>query len=261
MNIENVHSPSVAVVFLQPACNMSCTFCVTEDDFEPMGREDATQLLGQLADLGVRSVVFGGGEPFTWPGDVVWLARRAAELGLVVQVGTNGVSLPDGYADLECIDRWVLPVESVHASVHDAMRHHRLGHHALILGRLEDLRRTGRSVTVSTVLTSVNVPGLEDLAEYLMEYHSVRENIHAWHLYQFLPLGRGGRKNEAALSIPAEAYLEACDRVQGRNLPFRVFRRRDMYRSRTVEFYWSQGGRVVSGSSALHDKSPLGPRA
>ena len=100
---------AVAVVFLQPQCNMTCTFCVTEDDFEPIRFEDAVDLLGHLVQRGVRSVVFGGGEPFQWPGDVLQLASEARARGLTVQIGTNGIDLPRGFADLECIDRWVLP--------------------------------------------------------------------------------------------------------------------------------------------------------
>jgi MoaA/NifB/PqqE/SkfB family radical SAM enzyme len=237
---------------------MTCTFCVTEDDFEPMAPEAAVALLDNLVERGVRTVVFGGGEPFAWPGDVVQLAGQARARGLTVQVGTNGVALPEGFASLEAIDRWVLPLESTDPQVHDRMRIHRTGHHALILDRLGALQREAKSVTVSTVLTSVNVDGLRELAEFLREYHAARENVHAWHLYQFLPLGRGGRANRDQLAISPEAYQGAACAIQAMDLPMRVFRRTDMYRSRTVEFFWSKDGRVVCGSRALHGDSPFG---
>ncbi|MCP3994519.1 MAG: radical SAM protein [bacterium] len=250
--------PSVGVVFLQPQCNMTCTFCVTEDDFEPMRADDAVALLDHLVGRGVRNVVFGGGEPFAWAGDVVRLAREARARGLTVQVGTNGVALPEGYADLDCFDRWVLPLESTDPRAHDEMRRHGAGHHALVLERLRDLQRASRQVTVSTVLTAVNLPGLRELARFLADYYAGGRNVHAWHLYQFLPLGRGGRKNGDALSIPPETYAEACEELQRLDLPFRVFRRTDMYRSRTVEFFWSKDGHVVSGSEALHAEATRG---
>lgn len=239
-------------MFLQPQCNMTCTFCVTEDDFEPMAFDAAVALLDHLVERGVRTVVLGGGEPFAWAGGVVALAREAKARGLLVQVGTNGVALPAGYASLECIDRWVLPLESVDPRVHEAMRLHGRGHHGVVVERLRELQRAARSVTVSTVLTAVNVHGLSDLARHLADYHAVGHNVHAWHLYQFLPLGRGGRRHRDELSLPPDVYQAACAEVQQLELPFRVFRRSDMYRSRTVEFYWSHRGRVVAGSEALH---------
>lgn len=250
----------VAVVFLQPQCNMTCTFCVTEDDFDPIRFEDAVELLDHLVERGVRSVVFGGGEPFQWPGDVLQLAAKARARGLLVQVGTNGIGLPHDFAGLECVDRWVLPLESTDPEVHQAMRHHRGRHHALILERLAELQRVHKSVTLSTVVTAVNRSGLPDLARFLVDYHAGGGNVHGWHLYRFLPLGRGGEVHRAELDISADAYRLACEEVLELELPFRVFRRRDMYRSRTVEFFWSKDGRVVSGSQALHGGASLRTR-
>jgi MoaA/NifB/PqqE/SkfB family radical SAM enzyme len=258
MDDPSTSQPAVGVVFLQPQCNMTCTFCVTEDDFEPMQPGAAVALLDHLVEEGVRTVVFGGGEPFAWPGDVVWLAGEAKARGLTVQVGTNGIALPEGFAELDCFDRWVLPLESTEPHIHDEMRHYRKAHHSLVLERLLELQRSSKSVTVSTVLTAGNVAGLGDMARFLVDYHAVAQNVHAWHLYQFLPLGRGGRRNGDALSISPEVYRVECAGIQELELPFRVYRRTDMYRSKTVEFYWSKSGRVVSGSEALHGEASLG---
>ncbi|MBI5362135.1 MAG: radical SAM protein [Planctomycetes bacterium] len=243
--------PSVAVVLLQPQCNMTCTFCVTEDGFDPMPFDEAVALLDHLVRAGTSSVVLGGGEPFHWPGDVVRLARAARERGLAVQVGTNGVDLPAGFAELDCFDRWVLPLESVDPGPHQAMRRFEHRHHAVILERLAELQRARRSVTLSTVLTKVNVGSVQDVAHFLRDYHAVVENVHAWHLYQFLPLGRGGAKHGTELAIPEADYRAAVAAVKQLTLPFRVFQRTDMYRSKTVEFYWRAQGRFVAGGEPL----------
>jgi MoaA/NifB/PqqE/SkfB family radical SAM enzyme len=235
---------------LQPACNMACSFCVTEDGFDAIRFDQALDLLEELTARGVRSIVLGGGEPLVWPGDLLRLAGEAKSRGFCVQVGTNAIRLPHGFEELDCIDRWVLPLESADPEVHGRMRYRPAGHHALILRRLEALRRVGKSVTLSTVVTAVNAAGVEDLARFLEEYHAHAGNIHAWHLYRFLPLGRGGASNADSLAIPEREYLAACERVTERGLGFRVFRRADMYHSRTVEFFWSEGGVLRSGSEA-----------
>jgi MoaA/NifB/PqqE/SkfB family radical SAM enzyme len=246
---------SVAVVLLQPECNMTCTFCVTEDGYDSIRFEEALALLDGLRGRGVRSVVFGGGEPFTWPGNVLRLAAEAKARGMTVQVGTNGVALPGGFAELDCIDRWVLPLESTDPAVHQALRLHGRGHHALVLDRLRALQRARKPVTISTVLTAVNVDGILDLARFLDDYHAVSGNVHAWHLYRFLPLGREGARHRAELDIAAETYAAACASVKELGLPFRVFRRSDMYRSSSVEFFWSEKGRMRSGGERLRERA------
>jgi len=245
-------------VFLQPQCNMTCSFCITDDNVDRLEFSEAVGLLDHLCDIGIRVVIFGGGEPFAWPGDLVALAREAKARDLTVQVGTNGIGVPLGFAKLDCVDRWILPLESVEPEVHDTMRQAKGGHHHTVLGRLEELQQESSSVTLSTVITSVNVDGLADLGRYLAAYHSVAENVHAWHLYQFLPAGRGGAQNERELEIPPELFHETCDSIQRAHLPFQVFRRTDMYRPQSIAFYWSEGGRIRTGDEELNGARDLG---
>jgi MoaA/NifB/PqqE/SkfB family radical SAM enzyme len=242
---------TVAAVLLHPRCNMTCTFCVTPDGaFEALSFDEAVDVLDGLAARGVRSVVFGGGEPCAWPGDLVRLARAARERGILVQVGTNGIALPDGFAELDCIDRWVLPLESVDPDVHDALRKHGPGHHALVRARLDALAAAGREVTLSTVVTTRTLDGVAALGRFLRDHHAAGGRVHAWHLYRFLPYGRGGARHRAELEVTAEEYAAACDAALALDLPFRVFRRTNMYRSRNVEFFWRAGGSVRSGQEA-----------
>jgi MoaA/NifB/PqqE/SkfB family radical SAM enzyme len=240
----------IAVVFLQPDCNMYCRFCVTEDGFDCMPFATATALLSRLREQGVRTVTLGGGEPFAWPHDLLALAAHGKQLGFCMQVGSNGVALPEGFASLACFDRFVLPLESVDAEPHDHLRRWRGGHHRIIQDRLAELQRHGKTVTVSTVVTAANQEGVPALARFLADYHRVAQNVHAWHLYQLLPFGRGGARNGAELEVPAAIYQQRCDEVQAMALPFRVYRRADMYHSKTVDFYWSQRGEVVCGADA-----------
>lgn len=252
-------TPTVAVVFLLPACNMDCSFCVTEDDFESIDPSRLDALLAALAIGGTRTVIFGGGEPFLWKGDLLAAADRAHELGLLVQVGTNGTRLPDGFETLGQIDRWVLPIESTDPTIHDSMRVHRSSHHARILDRLERLGRARREVTLSTVLAQPNTPGLVELGRWIRAYHGRHRNVHAWHLYRFLPLGRGGTRHREELEIPPADYDRAAQAVLEMDLPFRVFRRSDMYHSATVDFFWQENGRILRGGDTLAQRADTSP--
>ena len=243
------HSPyRIAVVFLHPACNMSCSFCITENSMDTMRFDQGVSLMAHLRDSGFGNVVLGGGEPFAWPHDTVALAEAAKQLGHFVQVGTNGIAMPESYATLLSVDRYVLPLDSVEARIHNTLRQHGPGHHALILDRLATLLETRKSVTISTVVTSQNADGLAGVGSFLAEYHRKGGHLHGWHLYRFIPEGRGGRDNAAWLDVPTDVYENACADVKRHNLGFTVFKRKDMMHSRTVDFFWYQDGLLRSGS-------------
>lgn len=245
-------SPKVAVIFLQPACNMSCSFCITEDHFDVMSFAAAVELLKTLKTEGVSNIVFGGGEPFTWPNGLIPLTEKAKELGLFVQAGTNGIAMPPGYTTITSIDRYVLPIESADAKTHNAMRFYKNTHHQIIIGRLKDLRAAGKSVTLSTIITKINQNGLLNLASFIKTFNSSAPFIHAWHLYKFIPEGRGGSINAATLAIPDEEYDSLCRGVMNMSLPFKVFKRSDMYHSKTVDFFWQENASIRRAS----DKRP-----
>ncbi len=246
-----VVGPRVAVVFLQPRCNMHCTFCITEDNFDAFTFKQAADLLQELRTGGtVRSIVLGGGEPFDWPHDVAALASIGKSLGFTMQVGTNGIAVPDGFEHLHAIDRWVLPLESVLPEAHNAMRLYRNRHHSIILDRLESLRRVGKSVTISTVISQTNFDEVIEVGRFLREFQQRGGNVHAWHLYQFLPIGRGGAVHGDQLALLPGVYEYVCAEAEAIGLPFRIYRRTDMYHSRTVEFFWTDRGIVRCGSEA-----------
>lgn len=233
---------------------MSCAFCASENDFSVMSFEQATALLGSLQNSSIDNVVFGGGEPFLWPHDLERLSRHAQDLGFLVQICTNGAALPDGFEHMSSVDRYILPLEAMDPVLHDAMRRHRDGHHALVLERIAALRESGRELTVSTVVTRANVDRLSQIADYLMEVKSSGVAVHAWHLYRFLPVGRGGAVNAERLDIGRTDFRRACAAVRHRDLGFRVFRRDDMLRSSTVEFFWFETGQLQIGSEKINGR-------
>lgn len=228
---------NVAVLMLHAGCNMVCDFCITEDSLGTKSFADAVKLIHEFRDQGVRSLVIGGGEPFTWPHDLMRLTEEAKKLGFLVQVGTNGIHLPDGFATITSIDRYVIPLESVAPDPHNRLRKFRRAHHELIMERLRRLAEAKKSVTLSTVVTRINHEHVLEVGEFLRAYQEQNGNVHAWHIYRFVPEGRGGRENAHALSVPLDRYEEVFAQVRARHLPFKVFKRANMFQSKTVNFY------------------------
>jgi MoaA/NifB/PqqE/SkfB family radical SAM enzyme len=238
----------IAVLFLHPVCNMTCSFCITEDNFSAISSSRAEELLINLKQEGFENIVLGGGEPFVWPGDLIALTRKAKELGFFVQVGTNAAALPADFEFIPTIDRYVLPLESVDPEVHNRMRFYKHRHHQTILGHLEKLKTARKSATISTIVTKVNYGGLMELVAFLNRLNGPEKFIHAWHLYMFLPQGRGGSVNAPALSITEDEYERVVREVKMLKLPFPVYKRKNMYCSRTVDFFWAQDGQIVRAS-------------
>lgn len=245
---------SIVVLMLHPGCNMWCSYCVTENSMTSMGYAQALRVLDKAAARGIGNVVLGGGEPFTWTPGVMRLAQEAKRRGFVVQIGTNGIAMPPDYARASAVDRYVLPLDAATAPGHDMFRRHACSHHGLILERLECLRAAGKAVTVSTVVNALNLGELGAIAQFLNGYVAQGGVLHAWHLYRFLPQGRGGARSAGRLWIDEGDYDAACARAKAAAANYTVFKRRDMRHSRTVDFFWHEGEQLCIGSECWADR-------
>ncbi len=245
----------IAVVFLHGGCAMRCRFCISDARLSSMSRTQYLSVLETLRARGFDQIVVGGGEPCEWPGDWRYAAGEAKVRGFHVQLGTNGVLLPEGFARVGSVDRFVLPMDAAEPALHNDLR--RSGpvgagtcadHHGLILQRLETLRRAGREVTVSTVVNAANLAETPAIGRWLGRYAGRGGRVHAWHLYRFIPAGRGGANHASALDISNEAYEAAVHAARHAVEGVRVFKRPDMRHSRTVDFFWQEGAQLKVGS-------------
>lgn len=247
----------VAAVFLLPACDIRCTFCISHNSFDVARPEAAAQLMEDLGRSSVDSVVLGGGEPTLWPHDLNQLALHARAQGLITQLNTHGGGVLQNLARYDAVDRFILPIESSRSAVHDNLRRGMAGHHAMVLELVEALIRDGRELTFATVVTSENHADVAELARWMRELEQRGARIHAWHLYNFLPEGRGGARDIAAhLATSRTDYLAACSAAKGAGLSCAVYRRDNMLKSSTVEFFWFEGGELCMGGQELSGREP-----
>ena len=227
----------IAVLMLTQTCNMVCPYCISTEKRGHLSFEGALAKLDELQGMGIESVVLGGGEPLVWREDPFRLARAAKERGFLVQLATNGIRLPEGFEDRDEIDRYVLPLDSADPAIHDGLRPTaERSHHALILSRLAALQAKGKRTTISTVITQRNHDGTGALGQLLARLESARPFLHSWHLYRFLPEGRGGEANAEPLRVDDEQFDRACREAKATGLPIPVYRRPDMIRARTVTY-------------------------
>ncbi len=252
---------TIAVLMLHGACDMRCLFCVTDNRLESMTPEHYTTTLDMLRQRGFDNIVLGGGEPFTWPHGLPLAARMAKERGFYVQVGTNGVRMPNEAAYPQWVDRYVLPLDAAIPAVHNQLRplpSADYGHYELMMRRLEQMRRHERSVTVSTVISRANLDTLIQIGDYLADYVACGARLHAWHLYRFIPEGRGGKPNAGRLGISDSEFNDAVAHARAQHYPFTLFKRPNMRHSATVDFFWYEKGKCCVGSERWRDEELAG---
>ncbi len=105
-NLIRIHRPvtQLTKIYIEPtvACNLDCITCFRNAWDQPMGRmteETFERFLSGLKELSpLPSVYFGGiGEPLFHPKTVEWI-RRVKELGVKVELITNGTILNEKIA-------------------------------------------------------------------------------------------------------------------------------------------------------------------
>lgn len=95
----NIHSLSKLYIEPTTKCNLMCSTCVRNNWEEPMGDMDIevfNKLIEQLKDFkDISSIMFGGiGEP-TCHKDILYMVEKLKQLGLKVEITTNGTTLDD----------------------------------------------------------------------------------------------------------------------------------------------------------------------
>ena len=87
---RNTGRPCVFVRFA--GCNLQCPWCDT--DFSPKVCLKQAALVARIADFGLKSVIFTGGEPLLQPG-LSALARELKAMGYWLGIETNGTLEPE----------------------------------------------------------------------------------------------------------------------------------------------------------------------
>lgn len=246
----------IAVVMLHGDCTMRCRFCITDSQIETLSLKNYESLLEYLRKERFENIVLGGGEPCCWPYGIENAILRAKEWGFFVQLGTNALQL-DPLARYEHVDRFVLPLDSSDPLKHNQMRRlpEKGSHHEIILRRLEQLKQIHKSVTISTVITRENSLDILSIGNFLADYVADGGILHAWHLYCFIPQGRGGKKAEMELSISLDEFNEATLLARSQHYPFVIFKRPDMRHSKSVDFFWYHKGGICIGSRVWKNKA------
>ncbi len=156
-------------------CNERCTHCYIEkfwdDPKKILTLEQWKHCLQELKSAGVMYLILMGGEamlnPYFWE-----IAREASRLGFHLSMITNGQKT----TSLEVAERLktvgfsVITVSfySLNASIHDTMTAVK-GSHEKTKAAIEYYLQAGLTVGINCLLTSANIEGYFDLADWCIE--------------------------------------------------------------------------------------------
>ena len=182
-------------------CNLACEHCYldaggtplvgTENfaDRSELGTEECFRVIDEIAAFAPECLtILTGGEPLLRR-DILEIVRRAAERGLWVVVGTNGVRITENVARrlAEAGARGLsLSLDALDPDRHDRFRKVRGAWRNTVEGA-EILNRTGLPFIVQTTAGSHNLGELDAIADFAHDRLAAK----VWNLYFLVPTGRG----------------------------------------------------------------------
>jgi AdoMet-dependent heme synthase len=199
--VEGFARPYVVSWNLTYRCNLACEHCyldaggtplVGTDNFadrSELGTEECFKVIDEIAAFAPECLtILTGGEPLLRR-DILEIVQRAAERGLWVVVGTNGVRITENVARrlAEAGARGLsLSLDALDPDGHDRFRKVRGAWRNTVEGA-EILNRTGLPFIVQTTAGSHNLGALEAIADFAHDRLAAK----VWNLYFLVPTGRG----------------------------------------------------------------------
>jgi uncharacterized Fe-S cluster-containing radical SAM superfamily protein len=181
-------------------CNLRCKHCYEnagKPEIDELNTAQAIQCIDRLAEAGVVSIAFSGGEPTVRP-DILKLIKHAADRSIYVAMATNALVLASlertreyRRAGLQFVQ---VSLDGLNPVTHDEFRGVP-GAYSRTLQGIKNCVSEGMFTEVASVGTHYNfreIPGIVDLCDQL--------GVNWFMLYNFIPTGRGVEIMEADLS-------------------------------------------------------------
>ena len=180
----------IVVWNISRACNLKCVHCYNDSGLskapDELTTDEAKVVLDDLAEFGVPSVLFSGGEPLMRP-DLFELIAYAVEKGLRTVISTNGTLLTTDFArriKQNNVSYVGISLDGV-GKINDQFRGVAGAFDRAVTG-IRNCQNAGVRIGLRLTLTKRNVQDLESLFDFFED-----ENIERACFYHFVPSGRG----------------------------------------------------------------------
>ncbi len=208
------HKPFLVALNLTLRCNLACAHCYldagTRDsgDANELDSNDVKRILAQISETNPACmVVMTGGEPLLRP-DIYELCAYAADLGLMVVVGTNGTLLTHNNVQ-HLVQAGVhgvgISVDSLTPAFHDAFRGWK-GALQHTLNGIAQCREQGLSFQIHTSIHQANVGQVDEIMTWAHQQGALVMNF-----FFLVCTGRG----EKMTDITAQQYEQVLAHLLG----------------------------------------------
>src|ERR671911_723811 len=258
--VEGFARPYVISWNLTYRCNLACEHCYLDAGAKPLvgtenfadrselGTEDCFRVIDEIAAFAPECLtILTGGEPLLRR-DILEIVARAAERGLWVVIGTNGVRITENLARRLAAAGargLSLSLDALDPDRHDRFRNVRGAWRNTVEGA-EILSRTGLPFIVQTTAGSHNLGELDAIADFAHERLAAK----VWNLYFLVPTGRGQFVSDIT---PAQydEVLASLYRIQ------RKYQRRMLVNAKCAPHYIKT---VLENAGAATDGNPMNAR-
>jgi len=185
-----IHAPFLVVWNFTYKCNLNCKHCYLDAgniSKMELSTEEAIKVVDQIADFGVTSLAFSGGEPLMRK-DFFEVAHHAVDAGLYVSLATNGTLLnEENVRKLKEIGIHYVEVslDGANAKTHDFFRGK--------TGAFDQTLQGLKNCMDKNICTCIAVTGTKNNLTEIPAVLEMAENmgIDRFTLFNFIPTGRG----------------------------------------------------------------------
>lgn len=182
--------------YLSFRCNLACRHCSVfsspyVDTSDDLSTEDSMQVIDQMAELGVGTVLVSGGEVLYRP-DALQILQGILDRDLDIGLETNGTLLPDGFLELAREGQkrgklvMCISVDGGTPEAHDNVRGPNTFRRTV--ANLERMRDEGIKFDIQCILNKHNYHSIPNLVEVASSLRPALGNLQ----FGFLnPVGRG----------------------------------------------------------------------
>lgn len=193
-------APFQIVWNITQACNFNCIHCYEnagKKGPDELSSEEIIKGIDKLADLGIASIAFSGGEPSIHP-HINEFIKHANDRGLYVSMATNGYVYNNYEKTKKLYDLGLqfvqISLDGVNPETHNKFRQKENSWERAVQA-IENFKKVGVFVEVSTTVTQKNKNEIPEMIEFLRNM-----GVDWFMLYNFIPTGKGAGVSEIDLS-------------------------------------------------------------
>ncbi len=199
-------------------CNKNCSYCFRFYE-DCLSYEKNKKILDNIYEMGVKEIVWSGGEPLLYK-DIVKLLKKSKEAGIYNSLITNGSLLNETNIQeyLKYIDKLIVSLDFI-----DDTKNAKYGigenyykHLSKILSLSKKINKDV-IIQVNTVVFNGNYKHIRDLMLELTKY-----NIDNWKAIRFIPIRGKALTDKADLSITADQFKEVLRTIDSINPNYNI---------------------------------------